>query len=162
MTFEESNVEKSEKDNINPSHYVFGGIETIEYLKAKLTPEEYRGFLKGNVLKYVSREAEKNGLEDLKKDKWYLDKLIEFENDRKLSPVDSIEKIEDFKAIYAPKIKMTFEQKDELMQFLGKSDFGFENFWICLGSGANLYNEFTENELMQAWLHPELIEVSDD
>ena len=63
---------------------------------------------------------------------------------------------------YAPKIKMTFEQKDELLQFLGESDFGFENFWICLGSGANLYNEFTENELMQAWLHPELIEVIDD
>lgn len=77
MTFEESNVEIPENDSINPNHYVFGGIETIEYLKAKLTPEEYRGFLKGNVLKYVSREAEKNGLEDLKKAKWYLDKLIE-------------------------------------------------------------------------------------
>lgn len=77
MTFEESNVEKSEKDNINPSHYVFGGIETIEYLKAKLTPEEYRGFLKGNVLKYVSREAEKNGEEDLKKAHWYLEKIID-------------------------------------------------------------------------------------
>ena len=54
-----ADVEKSEKDNINPNHYIFGGIETIEYLKAKLTAEEYRGFLKGNVLKYVSREAEK-------------------------------------------------------------------------------------------------------
>ena len=72
-----ADVEKSEKDNINPNHYIFGGIETIEYLDAKMTPEEYRGFLKGNVLKYVSREAEKNGLEDLKNAKWYLDKLIE-------------------------------------------------------------------------------------
>lgn len=74
-------VEKSENDNINPNHYIFGGIETIEYLDAKMTAEEYRGFLKGNVLKYVSREAEKNGLEDLKKAKWYLDKLIEVGND---------------------------------------------------------------------------------
>lgn len=81
MTFEKYNIEKSENDSINLNHYVFGGIETIEYLKAKLTPEEYRGFLKGNVLKYVSREAEKNGLEDLKKAKWYLDKLIEVGND---------------------------------------------------------------------------------
>ena len=32
-------IEKSENDNINPNHYVFGGIETIEYLKAKLTTE---------------------------------------------------------------------------------------------------------------------------
>ena len=70
--------------------------------------------------------------------------------------------IKNLKETYAPKIKMTFEQKDELMQFLDESDFGFENFWFCLGSGANLYNEFTENELMRAWLHPELIEVTDD
>ena len=72
-----ADVEKSGNDSINPSHYIFGGIETIEYLDAKMTAEEFRGFLKGNVLKYVSRESEKNGLEDLKKDKWYLDKLIE-------------------------------------------------------------------------------------
>ena len=67
--------------------------------------------------------------------------------------------IKNLKETYAPKIKMTSEQKDELMQFLGESGFGFENFWFCLGSGANLYNEFTENDLMRAWLHPELIEV---
>ena len=70
--------------------------------------------------------------------------------------------VNDLQETYAPKIKMTFEQKDELMQFLGESDFGFENFWFCLGSGSVLYREFTENELMRAWLHPELIEVSDD
>ena len=143
-----------ENDNINPSHYIFGGIETIEYLKAKLTPAEYRGFLKGNVLKYVSREAEKNGLEDLKKDKWYLDKLIEFENDRKLSPVEDIEKI------YAPKIKMSLEQRDKLMLFIYEDE-EFEYFWDCLGSGASLYKEFSEKELMLAWLHPELIEVTE-
>lgn len=163
MTFEETGISIPKKDSINPNHYVFGGIETIEYLKAKLTPEEYRGFLKGNVLKYVSMEAEKNGLEDLKKDKWYLDKLIEFENDRKLLPVESIEKIEDFKAIYAPKIKMTSEQKEEFMAFVNSPDDNFENFWFCFGSGDSLYkNKISEEDLMQAWLHPELIEVSDD
>ena len=70
--------------------------------------------------------------------------------------------LRELETTYAPKIKMTFEQKDELMQFLGESDFGFENFWFCLGSGSSLYKEFTENDLMRAWLHPELIEVSDD
>lgn len=84
MTFEESNVEKSEKDSINPNHYVFGGVETIEYLKAKMTADEFSGFLKGNVLKYVSRESKKNGLEDLKKAKWYLDKLIEVGNEKNI------------------------------------------------------------------------------
>ena len=70
--------------------------------------------------------------------------------------------ISTLKETYAPKIKMTSEQKDELMQFLGESDFGFENFWFCLGSGSSLYKDFSENELMRAWLHPELIEVTDE
>lgn len=69
--------------------------------------------------------------------------------------------IDKLQSTYAPKIKMTFEQKDELMQFLDESDFGFETFWFCLGSGSSLYKEFSEKELMRAWLHPELIEVSE-
>lgn len=70
--------------------------------------------------------------------------------------------VNDLQETYAPKIKMTFEQKEEFMEFLDESDFGFETFWFCLGSGANLYKEFSEKELMQAWLHPELIEVEND
>ena len=71
--------------------------------------------------------------------------------------------IKNLQETYAPKIKMTFEQKDELMQFLGESDFGFENFWICLGSGDSLFkNKISEEDLMRAWLHPELIEVADE
>ncbi|CAM3169943.1 hypothetical protein HZR21_08585 [Lactococcus laudensis] len=92
----------------------------------------------------------------------YSDKTIKAKDSITIRTYDLFDLIEGLKETYAPKIKMTFEQKDELMQFLGESDFGFENFWICLGSGANLYNEFTENELMRAWLHPELIEVTDD
>ena len=70
--------------------------------------------------------------------------------------------IEQLEETYAQKIKMAFEQKEEFMEFVNSPGDNFENFWFCLGSGANLYNEFTENELMSAWLHPELIEVSDD
>ena len=44
------------QDNINPSHYTQGGIQSIDYMKAKLTPEEYQGFLKGNIIKYITRE----------------------------------------------------------------------------------------------------------
>ena len=68
--------------------------------------------------------------------------------------------IKNLQETYAPKIKMTFEQKDELMQFLDEDE-EFEDFWYCLGSGSSLYKKFTENELMQAWLHPELIEVTE-
>lgn len=61
----------------SPSHYNAGSIETIDYLRETMSTEEYRGFCKGNVLKYVSREGYKNGLEDLKKAQKYLEWLIE-------------------------------------------------------------------------------------
>jgi hypothetical protein len=65
-------------DKVNhPSHYTAGGIEVIDYLKSKLTQEQLIGFCTGNILKYVSRQAHKNGVEDLKKARWYLDYLIE-------------------------------------------------------------------------------------
>ena len=65
-------------DNVNsPDHYTQGGIETIDIIKAKLTPEEFAGYCKGNVIKYVTRANLKGGLEDLKKAAVYLDWLIE-------------------------------------------------------------------------------------
>ena len=36
-------------------HYDSGNIQTIEFIKAKLSPEEYKGYLLGNCLKYLSR-----------------------------------------------------------------------------------------------------------
>lgn len=65
-------------DPVNsPEHYSAGGIETIDYLRAKLTPEEYRGFLLGNALKYLSRAGLKgDALTDLRKARWFLDALI--------------------------------------------------------------------------------------
>lgn len=64
-------------DNINPDHYKTGGIETIDYIKAKLTEEEYKGYLKGNIIKYISRAEQKNGVEDYKKAQWYTNRLVE-------------------------------------------------------------------------------------
>ena len=61
----------------HPDHYKTGGIETIDYIKAKLTPEQFEGYLVGNVIKYVSRYRHKNGVEDLKKARVYLNWLIE-------------------------------------------------------------------------------------
>lgn len=66
-------------DPVNhPHHYTRGAIETIDYMESALTAEEIRGGYKFNILKYVSRERYKNGLEDLKKAKWYLDRLISY------------------------------------------------------------------------------------
>jgi hypothetical protein len=63
-------------DKINPDHYKVGGIQTIDYIAAKLTPEQYEGYLQGNIIKYISRYNQKNGVEDLKKAEWYLTHLI--------------------------------------------------------------------------------------
>ena len=60
----------------NPAHYTQGKIECIDYIEDKLTYEEFCGFCKGNIMKYVTREAYKNGIEDLEKARWYLNRLI--------------------------------------------------------------------------------------
>ena len=63
-------------DAVNhPKHYNNGKIECIDALKAALTDEEFRGFCKGNVLKYTWRERHKGGNESLKKAAWYLEQL---------------------------------------------------------------------------------------
>lgn len=68
---------ESMNNNVNhPKHYTAGKIEVIRIMEDQLTPEEYRGYIKGQVIKYVTRERFKNGLEDLKKAAWYLDRLI--------------------------------------------------------------------------------------
>lgn len=67
-----------EKDNVNhPHHYTQGGIECIDAIKAALTDDEYRGYIKGNCIKYLWRERNKNGIEDLKKCRWYVDRYLE-------------------------------------------------------------------------------------
>ena len=58
-------------------HYNTGGIEVIDFIRAKMTPEEFRGFCKGNIIKYVSREAHKGGDQDLRKARVYIDYLLD-------------------------------------------------------------------------------------
>ena len=63
-----------------PIHYATGSVECIAAIEAQLTPEEFRGYLKGNVAKYMWRERKKGGKESLKKARWYLNKLIELDS----------------------------------------------------------------------------------
>ena len=67
------------RDNVNsPPHYTIGGIEAYEVINSKLTEEEWRGYLKGNVLKYMLRANFKDShKEDILKAQWYLNKLTE-------------------------------------------------------------------------------------
>jgi len=66
-------------DNVNhPAHYTSGGIECIDCIRSAVAnkpPEQ--AFLVGNIIKYLYRYQDKNGLEDVQKAEWYLRKLIE-------------------------------------------------------------------------------------
>ena len=74
-----SSREQAEHDNVNhPAHYTAGGIECIDAIAAALTcqTDPMHAWLTGQVLKYMWRWPLKNGLEDLKKARFYLDRLI--------------------------------------------------------------------------------------
>jgi hypothetical protein len=74
--FRSSSISKIDKaDPINPSHYKQGSIECIEAMKVALGGG-FLGYLRGNAIKYLWRYDRKNGVEDLKKARWYLDRLI--------------------------------------------------------------------------------------
>lgn len=71
------------EDNVkSPKHYKLEGldIESIDVVKAILGKEGFKSFCHGNVLKYLIRANKKNGIEDLKKAKVYMEWLIK-END---------------------------------------------------------------------------------
>lgn len=57
-------------------HYAHG-IEPIEFMRSRFLPDEFRGFLRGNCIKYLSRYTDKGGVEDLRKARVYLDWLIQ-------------------------------------------------------------------------------------
>ena len=68
------------KDNINPNHYKRGDIEVIDFIL-----DQNFNYLEGNIIKYVSRYKDKNGLEDLKKAQWYLNRLTQTLDKRNVS-----------------------------------------------------------------------------
>lgn len=64
------------KDPINPSHYLQGDIECIDAIQSAIVNlQGIEAFCTGNVIKYMWRWREKNGIEDLKKALWYIDEL---------------------------------------------------------------------------------------
>ena len=62
----------------NPDHYNTGAIEAIEAIRASMPPEQFFGYLKGNVMKYLWRyDYKEKPIEDLRKADWYLNRLID-------------------------------------------------------------------------------------
>ena len=65
-------------DNVEkPAHYNQSGIECMQAIEASMSKDQFCGYLKGNIQKYIWRYEDKNKIEDLKKAQWYLNKLIE-------------------------------------------------------------------------------------
>ena len=59
-------------NKISPDYYQKGNIEVTDFIL-----DQSMSFLEGNVVKYLVRHKEKSGIDDLRKARWYLDKLIE-------------------------------------------------------------------------------------
>lgn len=75
---EESELNDETNDLVNqPSHYTYGSIENIDYVEQVTASYPVKiAFSIGNVIKYISRAPFKNGVEDLKKAAWYLDRAV--------------------------------------------------------------------------------------
>jgi len=80
--FEGKVLSEHTPDNVNnPAHYGKGKIECIDYIQDFLTTEEYIGYLRGNIAKYLHRWRYKNKQEDLLKSQWYLKRLIKLQGE---------------------------------------------------------------------------------
>lgn len=66
------------KDKINPDYYVGTRIQVSDFIS-----EFNLNYFEGNIVKYIVRHRSKNGIEDLKKARWYLDRLIKKEEKSK-------------------------------------------------------------------------------
>ena len=58
-------------------HYRSKTIQPWDAMQAWMTPEQFEGYLRGCILKYVARYPDKGGLEDVRKAKHYVERLIE-------------------------------------------------------------------------------------
>lgn len=73
----EENSEDAKPDPVNrPAHYTSGGIECIDAMQAAFGAEAVKDFCLCNAFKYLWRHRSKNGVEDLKKCRWYLNRMI--------------------------------------------------------------------------------------
>jgi len=70
---------EANKRQVGGDHYMNMGVQPWRAMESWMTDEQLIGFMMGNVIKYVARWQEKNGLEDLRKASHYLEKLIEVE-----------------------------------------------------------------------------------
>jgi hypothetical protein len=66
-------------NNINPRYYNKGKIQVTDFIE-----DQKLSFIEGNIIKYTCRYKDKSGIQDLRKARWYIDKLIELQMDTPL------------------------------------------------------------------------------
>jgi len=67
----------ADNNQVGGGHYTNKAVQPWAAMEAWMSPEQFEGYLRGNVIKYIARYPEKNGMEDLLKAQHYLTKLIE-------------------------------------------------------------------------------------
>ena len=70
---------KPNDTQVGGNHYATKAIQPWQAMEAWMSKEEFFGFLRGNVIKYVARCRDKGGIQDLLKARHYLDKIIDIE-----------------------------------------------------------------------------------
>lgn len=68
---------KARDMQVGAAHYVKHKVQPWDAMEVWMSPEQFKGFLRGNVIKYIARCDDKGGVEDMKKAQHYLTKLIE-------------------------------------------------------------------------------------
>lgn len=124
----------------NPDHYKMEGldIEVKDVIKSALGTVGFLGFYQGNIIKYILRAGKKNGLEDYKKARQYLDWLIEEldedgnidgqltyledkdEMNRELPPEETQEFDELFKKMTHTALSLTAEEEERYKELMDK------------------------------------------
>jgi hypothetical protein len=69
--------ELASSQQIGNTHYITKTIQPWTAMESWMTSEEFEGFLRGNVIKYIARYKDKDGIKDVLKARHYLDKLLE-------------------------------------------------------------------------------------
>ncbi len=72
---------KADAIQVGGDHYKNMGVQPWKAMESWMTPEQFAGFLRGNAIKYLARCDVKGGLDDIKKAKHYIDKLVEVRED---------------------------------------------------------------------------------
>jgi hypothetical protein len=79
----ELNKKLASSMQIGNTHYVTKTIQPWTAMESWMSEEEFEGFLRGNVIKYIARYKDKDGIKDILKAKHYLEKLLECLETRK-------------------------------------------------------------------------------